>query len=87
MEVEITIEPDGSVSCLAPDDLDLRTLGTLHVRRASRIEFDNDRQEYVCTLTSGVVLGGVPTRAPAIAAEVPYLNAKIDDGTIMEVIR
>lgn len=83
--LEVTITKDGEVQCLAPDDLDLRDVGSLHVRRASHVEFDNDRQRWLVTLPNGKEIGEFATRGEAIRFEVEYLNHKIDDGSIEEV--
>jgi len=84
-DLEITITASGDVACLAPDDLDLREVGTLHVRRASHVEFDDARQAWVVTLPCGRELGEFATRGAALAHEVAVLNTKIDDDTIEEV--
>jgi len=81
-DLEITITAEGDVQCLAPDDLDLREIGKLNVRRASHVEFDNARQMFVVTLPNGTELGAYATRGEGLAAEVAFLNGKIDDGTI-----
>jgi hypothetical protein len=83
--LEITITPDGDVQCLAPDDLDLRDVGQLYVRRASHVEFDNERAVWYVQLPNGIELGTFATRAEALAHEITHLNAKIDDDSIEEV--
>jgi hypothetical protein len=81
-DLEITITAEGDVQCLAPDDLDLRDVGRLHVRRASHVEFDDAQQVWLVTLPNGTELGTYATRGEGLAAEVEYLNQRIDDGTI-----
>jgi len=49
--VTIFAETDGSVRCVYTESLDLSTLGTLHVDRASHVEFDNLAQCWVVTWT------------------------------------
>lgn len=83
--LEVTIGDDGTIQCLAPDDLDLTELGRCDVRRASHVEFDNAVQAWEVRLPNGRLLGHFPTRGEALAHEVRYLNAKIDDGTVEEV--
>jgi hypothetical protein len=84
-DLEITITESGDVQCLAPDDLDLRAVGQLFVRRASHVEYDNARECWVVTLPNGRELGTYATRGEGLAAEVVFLNGKIDDGSIEEV--
>lgn len=41
---------DGSVKCLYHEAIDLRSLGRLSIRRASRIEFSHEHQMWTVTL-------------------------------------
>lgn len=43
----LTIEPDGTIKGLYTEDIDLSTLGTLHIERATNVEFDEAGQEWV----------------------------------------
>ena len=45
--------PDGTIEGLYTDVIDLADLGTLHVERASTIEFDNKAQVWRATLNNG----------------------------------
>jgi hypothetical protein len=42
--IKLRITPDGRIRGLWEDSLDLHELGALRVRRASHVEYDNDRQ-------------------------------------------
>lgn len=86
-EIIIRVHPDGVVGALHNDDLDFGALGKLHVRRASHVEFDEERQEWVATLVNGEEVASSRYRASALTGEVEYLSRKIEDGTIEEVWR
>ena len=45
--IKLRITPDGCIRSLWTDDVHLAELGTMHVRRASHVEFD-DRQQCWC---------------------------------------
>lgn len=77
-EICILIEPDGTVRCLYTEEIDLRALGPLQVRRATSVEWDEDAQEWVATLVStGEVLAHCRTRKDALEAEVRILTERI----------
>ncbi len=82
----ITIDDtDGTVGCLYTEDIDLTAIGSLNVRRASHVKYDNEVQKWTVHLVDGTNLGYFRTRTEAIAAEVDYLNQRIADETIEEV--
>lgn len=45
--VNIRFTPDGTGECLYTDMLDLREIGTLRIKRATSIEFDDRTQRWV----------------------------------------
>lgn len=83
----VSIDTDGTLSCLYNEVLDLRSLGEANTRRASNVEWDNDRQYWVVTLANGQELGCWPTRSEAISAEIEYLNSLIAQGTIEQIFK
>ena len=70
---------DGVVTSLYTEEIDLRALGTLHVERASNVEWDDNAQGWVVTLANGSkpLYEVFRTRDEAIAAEVEYLQAHL----------
>ncbi len=74
--VELLVQPDGNIRCLYTDLIDLSALGTLHVNRASHVEFNDSDQTWSVRLAdTGEVIGkGFKTRTEALEFEVNYLN-------------
>lgn len=84
--IELWITEDGEVHCLAPDDLDLRVVGRLCVRRASHVEFDNEQQGWTVTWPSRQQMSMLfATRQEALDAERKTLNSLICFDRIEEV--
>tara|TARA_Y100000034_G_C6544851_1_gene235202 strand:- start:2 stop:307 length:306 start_codon:yes stop_codon:yes gene_type:complete len=81
----IRITQDGDVCLLYDDALGLHDLGKLEIRRASHVEHDDERQEWVATLVDGEEVGWSSIRAKCLNAEVRYLNARISAGDVEEV--
>ena len=77
MEKVYRINQDGSLTGLHDDFL--AGLGESSLQRASRVEFDHDRQGWTVQIligpTAGKFLAGVfARRADAISAEIEHLN-------------
>lgn len=69
------IDPNGDVITLHTDAINLRELGSLHVSRASRIEFDETQQGWTITLRDGTVIPHTfEQRIDALAYEVAYIQ-------------
>lgn len=93
MDHIISISPDGTVRTLYTDRINLRDFGTLDVKRASNVEYDNKEEGWVVTLSDGRFIARDPhrskwvshewikyvfeTREDALAAEVDYLQARL----------
>lgn len=65
----ITISEDGTARCVYTDAFPLRDLGTLSVKRASTIEFNEDRWEVRLASAPGVVAFSHQSRAECLAWE------------------
>ena len=73
--VEIVISDRGVARSIYSDDLDLKSLGPLNIRRASHVE-PNSVGQWLADLTpvSGPVLGPFPMRSQALNAETDWLR-------------
>ena len=65
----ITFNTSGQGSCLYTELIDLQSIGSLYVRRASFVEFDNERQGWQVKNELGRVLFFATTRAACLAWE------------------
>lgn len=74
--MEILIAPDGSARCVYGEGLDLRLLGELEIRRASRVEPDAAGRWWAdLSPVGGPRLGGYDLRSGALEAEAAWLGA------------
>jgi hypothetical protein len=73
--VNLIIERDGSVRGIYGEALDLATLGTPQIRRASHVEPD-DQGRWLADLSpvGGPTLGPFDRRSEALEAEVAWLE-------------
>lgn len=69
----------GEVRCLYTDDLSLDSLGTLHVSRASHVEYNDAAQswEVLSPDSKDLLSGGFRTRKEALAWEVRWAESKL----------
>jgi hypothetical protein len=65
----ITFDASGEGSCLYTELIDLQSIGSLYVRRASFVEFDNERQGWQVRNELGRVLFFSKRRAACLAWE------------------
>lgn len=73
--MQLLISPAGHVYCLYGEELDLRVLGPLQLRRASHVEPDAQGQWYAdLAPVGGPRLGPFARRSEALAAEVQWLE-------------
>lgn len=71
----LTCQPDGTVRCLYTEAIDLRTIGTLSIRRASDVEpLPDGRWIADMGRVNGPILGPFDTRSQALAAESAWLE-------------
>lgn len=71
--MNVLIEPDGTISALYDERLDLHALGSLTLTRASHVDPDPEGLRWA-HLIQGPTLGPFPDRSTALAAEVDWLN-------------
>lgn len=70
MSTTIRFDPNGGIGCLYTEAVDLRTLGRLHVVRATEIAFDPEEQHWeVRDAAFGKLLFSDPSRAACLAWE------------------
>jgi hypothetical protein len=77
--LKIKVEPDGTVTHIYTEKLDLSGIGKAQTRRASHVE-PNDNNEWTADMVlsnNGPILGPFPTRSEALAAEVEWLEMNI----------
>jgi hypothetical protein len=80
--MELIIQPGGEVACIYGEDLDLRQLGTLRIRRASHVEPASDGQWTAdMSPVSGPQLGPFSSRSQALAAELQWLTEHLAAAT------
>ena len=73
--MELIIAPDGVVRCLYGEDLDLKMLGQVRIRRASHVEVDEQGAWWAdLSPVDGPVLGPFVNRSTALEAEVQWLS-------------
>lgn len=70
MSTTLRFDPQGGIDCLYTEAVDLRSLGRLHVVRATSIVFDPDEQRWeVRCAAFGKLLFADPSRAACLAWE------------------
>lgn len=70
----ITFNPDGTARCLYTELIDLPSIGSLEVSRASNIEFNNDTQFWEVKNFKEQVLYFNRSRAICLAWEQQHFN-------------
>ncbi|MGA2255088.1 MAG: hypothetical protein ABSG53_10535 [Thermoguttaceae bacterium] len=72
----ITIEHDGTARTIYSETLDLESMGTVTIARASHVEPNEDGQ-WFAQMVGGPVLGPFAKRSAALAAEVAWLESNV----------
>lgn len=73
--MELVVQADGSVHCVYAECIDLSTLGSVSISRASHVEpDDNGRWHADLSPVGGPLLGPFPRRSQALVAEVDWLR-------------
>lgn len=70
----LTIDPSGQGSCLYSELIDLQSIGSLEVSRATTIEFNNESQFWEVKDPRGTVLYFSRSRTACLAWEHQDLN-------------
>ena len=73
--MHLVVTPQGEARCIYSEEIDLRSLGTLTIRRASHVEPSDDGR-WLADLSpvGGPVLGPFDLRTEALSAEVSWLE-------------
>jgi hypothetical protein len=69
----LTVQNNGEAGCLYSELIDLSSIGTLEVSRASNIEFSQGKQQWE-VLVKGEALFSNPSRAVCLAWEQQHFN-------------
>jgi hypothetical protein len=73
--MELLVDPAGDVRCVYGEELDLRQLGQVSIRRASTVEPDEGGRWWAdLSPVNGPRLGPFGRRSDALEAEVRWLN-------------
>ena len=79
--MELFIKPDGTIRCLYDETLDLATLGSRTIQRASHVEPDEQGRWWAdLAPSSGPRLGPFPLRSEALRAEQVWLEQRLCSG-------
>jgi hypothetical protein len=74
----LRIDPQGNVTCLYGEALDLARLGKVSIRRASHVEPDEEGQWWAdLAPAGGPRLGPFDKRSQALAAETGWLHRHV----------
>lgn len=73
--MQLTVDPAGSMRCVYTEAIDLASIGSLSIARASHVEPD-DQGRWIADLApvGGPRLGPFEQRSPALAAEQQWLD-------------
>ena len=77
----LVIADDGTACGLYAEDIDLSSLGTLHIERATTIEFDNDAQYWRVRDQEGFPMFNSPSRKECLDWERQYFESRAEGRT------
>jgi len=83
--MNLFIRPDGSLQCLYDEKINLASLGTIDINRASHVEpAPLDKGMWIADLgpVGGPFLGPFETRSEALAAEADWLDVQLSRGPV-----
>jgi hypothetical protein len=72
----LTVHPDGRVTGLYTEAIDLHQLGRLHIERFTTIEFSDEHQQWCVNDKQGRTLYSHPSRQHCLSWEHGYFNRK-----------
>jgi hypothetical protein len=73
--MHLVVTPQGDVRCIYGEEIDLRSIGSLEIRRASHVEPTDDGRWFAdLSPVGGPVLGPFDHRTEALSAEVSWLE-------------
>ena len=72
--MDLCISPNGAVTAIYGEVIDLQTLGHTTITRASHVEPD-EQGRWFAQIVDGPNLGPVAKRSEAVAAEIAWLTA------------
>lgn len=79
MSHTLRVAPDGGITCLHTEAIDLRALGRLHVVRATEITFEEDDQTWeVRSAATGGLLFSDPSREACLRWERENLQVNAE---------
>jgi RNA polymerase subunit RPABC4/transcription elongation factor Spt4 len=81
---KLFFRPDGTIEGLNPDGFPLQSLGKAEINRASNVEFNEQRQEWVVTLPNGNEVFSHLVRGTALAWERKYFDAVLSGQLVCE---
>ena len=76
--MKVKVHPDGTITHIYTEKIDLSSIGKTTIGRASHVEPDKDNK-WIADLSpsSGPVLRGFDKRSEALAAEVEWMEKNI----------
>jgi hypothetical protein len=81
--MQLLVEPGGGVTCVYDEAIDLTSLGSLSVRRASHVEPDAEGRWWAdLSPVNGPKLGPFHLRSEALQAELQWLEQQLDAGLL-----
>ena len=70
----LTVQTNGEAGCLYSELIDLSSIGSLEVSRASNIEFNHQKQKWEVQANNAKVLFSHSSRAVCLAWEIQHFN-------------
>lgn len=77
---KLFLRTDGSIEGLYTDQINLQELGRLNVIRATNVEFEANRQEWLVTLPNGKEILSNQNRQVALNKEQEYCETQLKNG-------
>jgi len=79
--MDLIIDPGGVATCIYGEEIELFTLGTVSIRRASNVEPDDTGNWWADMAPSGgAMLGPFARRSEALVAEAQWLSTYLGRG-------